>query len=83
MYILSTCYIYLICVSIYLCKNHYIIETKDEADQDEIKTDIIDIYNDVSSGDYSAFHDCKGKGIICKTKGKQSSNIVENSCIFT
>ena len=80
MYVLSTCYIALmLCVSISLCKKHFIIETK-EPDQDDIQTDIVPLYNEGSSGDYGGFHDCTGVGLLCKAP--DTDTIVEDGCIF-
>ena len=79
MYVLSTCYIALmLCVSISLCKKHFIIETK-ESDQDDIKTDIVPLYNEGSSGDYGGFYDCTGVGLLCKAP---DTDTIVDSCIF-
>ena len=69
----------MICVSITLCKKHYIIETK-EPDHDDIKTDIVPLYNGSSSGDYSGFHDCAGVGLVCAAP--DTDTIVKDGCFF-
>ena len=81
MYVLSTCYIALmLCVSISLCKKHFIIETK-EPDQDDIQTDIVPLYNEGSSGDYGGFYDCAG-ALTVRCYDTRNSTIMENSCTF-
>ena len=80
MYILSTYYIaFMLCVSISLCKKHFIIETK-EPDQDDIRTED-ELYNGGSSGDYGGFYDCAG-ALTVRCYDTRNSTIMENSCTF-
>ena len=70
-----------LCISTFLCKNIYIVETETEEDQDDIHTEIKPLYNASISGDYVGHHDCAGIGLVCTAPETQT--IVEGSCIFT
>ena len=69
----------MLCVSISLCKKHFIIETK-EPDQDDIQTDIVPLYNIGSYVDYEGHHNCAGVGLSCTAP---ETHTVEDGCIFT
>ena len=76
MFLLLKYYIFVVCVSLNLCKvKHYIIETQDGPDHDEaadvsdhddIYPAMVPIYNESISGDYSAQTDCDARN--CKGK---------------
>ena len=85
----------LLCVLITLCKKHFIIETENKEDNvehedheeheehDDIEAEIVPIYTNRTSGDYSlsVSRDCRGVALKCKVRG--SSVIEEDTCIFT
>ena len=78
-----------------LCKKHFIIETQDKEnhenhedhedheENDDIEAEIVPIYTNWTSGDYSlsVSRDCRGVALTCKVRGR--SVIEKDTCIFT